>query len=62
MYDVMIVYWCDILVQVIVGKGCCGVKKQFVEWFEQVIDCVVMKVGVVDMDVYLVEWCKVVFY
>lgn len=62
MVDIQIIYWCDIFVQILCGCGCKVVKQFLFEWFEQVIDCVVMKGGVGDIDVYLVEWCCSDFY
>lgn len=59
MVDFIVVYWCDILVQVIVKKGCILVKCELLLCFMEVIDMCVMCLGVVEIDDYFVEWCKV---
>jgi len=58
MPDVTVVFWRDILAQVIVGKGRRGTKIQLEERFEQAIDRCAMKVGAKDADAYLSEWRK----
>ena len=58
MAQVTIVYWRDMPAQIIVGKGRRGAKAPLPERFEQAIDRVAMKNGMVDSDAYMADWRK----
>ncbi len=53
MADVIMVFWRDIPMQVIVGKGRRGTKRALPERFEQAIDRAAMKSGAAESDAYL---------
>lgn len=62
MAEVTIVYWRDMPVQVIVGKGRRGTKLPLPERFEQAIDRAAMKSGAAGSDAYLEGFRKAAPY
>ena len=56
MAQLTVVYWRDILAQVIVKKGRDSAKIQLTERFEKAIDRAAMRANLRDTDSYLGEW------
>ena len=57
-YQVVYIFWRDIPVQFIVGKGRQAKKVKLPDRFEKAIDKCAMKLNFTDTDSYLKEWKK----